>query len=186
MRQTDYVILGLLSESPLTGYQIKKLIDIRFRFFWSESYGQIFPALKSLCTGGLIEETENADEKKRSRKTYRITPSGLVNLQQWLKLPVERESVRLEILLKMYFSHLTEKAVMLDHVLKFQEAHRQDLQILTLFENELKKIVDAGDNHPQVLRVIDFGQRVNEAYLDWCRETILFLESGSNNETKNS
>ena len=47
MRQTDYVILGLLAERPLSGYQIKKIIDIRFQFFWSESFGQIFPALKS-------------------------------------------------------------------------------------------------------------------------------------------
>jgi PadR family transcriptional regulator AphA len=186
VRQTDYVILGLLSESPLTGYQIKKLIDVRFRFFWSESYGQIFPALKALCASGMTEEIETGDEKKRSQKTYRITELGHVNLRQWLMLPVERESVRLEILLKMYFSHLTDNVVMLDHVLKFQEAHKQDLQILNLFENELKKIVDDDENHPRVLRVIDFGRKVNEAYLDWCRETILFLENGERHETEST
>jgi PadR family transcriptional regulator AphA len=184
VRQTDYVILGLLSESPLTGYQIKKLIDVRFRFFWSESYGQIFPALKSLCASGQIEETGTDDHKKRSQKTYRITACGLINLRQWLKLPVERESVRLEILLKMYFSHLADDAVMLDHVLRFQETHKQDLQILKLFESELKKIVDENENHPRVLRVIDFGRKVNEAYLDWCRETILFFESRASHETE--
>ena len=56
MRQTDYVILGLLAEQPLSGYQIKKIIDIRFSFFWSESFGQIFPALKSLASEGFVEE----------------------------------------------------------------------------------------------------------------------------------
>lgn len=55
MRQTEYVILGLLSESPLTGYQIKRIIDVRFHFFWNESYGQLYPALKSLNATGLIE-----------------------------------------------------------------------------------------------------------------------------------
>ena len=54
MRQTDYVILGLLAERPLSGYQIKKIIDIRFQFFWSESFGQIFPALKSLAAQGFL------------------------------------------------------------------------------------------------------------------------------------
>ena len=28
MRQTDYVILGLLAEQPLSGYMIKKIVDI--------------------------------------------------------------------------------------------------------------------------------------------------------------
>ena len=54
MRQTDYVILGLLSEAPLSGYAIKKIVDLRFRFFWSESFGQIFPALRALPEGAII------------------------------------------------------------------------------------------------------------------------------------
>ncbi len=53
MRQTDYVILGLLAEQPLSGYQIKKIVDIRFGFFWSESFGQIFPAAAD-ADGGRI------------------------------------------------------------------------------------------------------------------------------------
>lgn len=177
MRQTDYVILGLLSESALSGYQIKKLVDVRFRFFWSESYGQIFPTLKSLCANGLIKEIVTVEGQKRSQKTYQITREGLEALQQWLKLPVERESIRLEILLKMYFSHLVDAEVMIKHLLKFQQAHEQDLQILNLFESELKNILDQHQNHPNVLLVIDFGQKVNEAYLDWSRETIQVLES---------
>jgi DNA-binding PadR family transcriptional regulator len=48
MKQTDYVILGLLSEAPMTGYTIKRLIDIRFKFFWNESYGQLYPELRAL------------------------------------------------------------------------------------------------------------------------------------------
>jgi Predicted transcriptional regulators len=177
MRQTDYVILGLLSESPLTGYQMKKLIDIRFRFFWSESYGQIFPTLKSLCTDHYIEEVDMTEKQKRAQKTYQITLEGLSALQNWLHLPVERESVRLEILLKLYFSHLVDSEVMVKHILKFQLVHEQDLQILNLFESELTKIIDQDQNHPNVLRVIDFGKKLNEAYLNWSRETVQFLES---------
>lgn len=177
MRQTDCVILGLLSEAPLTGYQIKKLIDVRFRFFWSESYGQIFPALKSLCASRLIEEIQTGEGKKRSQRVYRITEEGLIFLHQWLCQPVERESIRLEVLLKMYFSHLVDASVMLEHIQTFEKAHEQDLMILNLFERELKAIIDLDENHPEILRVIDFGQKVNEAYLNWSRETARFLES---------
>lgn len=177
MRQTDYVILGLLSEAPLTGYQIKKIIDVRFRFFWNESYGQLYPTLKALSEQGLIEAVDGGSETTRSKKTYRITAAGMDALREWLKQPVERESVRFEILLKMYFSSLVNPEVMIQHIRSFQQAHEQDLEILNLFEKELRLIIDRDPNHPSMLRVIDFGQKVNRAYLDWCRETIQFLES---------
>lgn len=176
MRQTEYVLLGLLSESPLTGYEMKSIIDVRFRFFWSESYGQLYPALKSLSEEGYIVELIMDQSNKRAQKRYNITPKGLDALKQWLKLPVEKESVRLEILLKMYFSNLVDEEVMMQHIRIFQQSHQQDLMILSMFEKELKTILDQDPNHGHVLKVVDFGKKVNEAYLDWSRETLSFFE----------
>ena len=175
MRQTDYVILGLLSEAPMTGYQIKQIIDIRFKYFWNESYGQLYPSLKSLKDKGYIEEAD-ADASARGKKAYRLTADGLSALKDWLAQPVEKESVRLEILLKMYFSHLVDADVMLTHVQKFQADHTRDLQMLDVFQKELERIADDDPAHPTILRVVDFGQKANRAYLDWCAETIAFLE----------
>ena len=176
MRQTDYVILGLLSEEPMTGYQIKQIIDIRFKYFWNESFGQLYPSIKSLRNKGFIEEDE-AGDTGRARKTYRLMKAGLNELKRWLEQPVEKESVRLEVLLKMYFSHLVDADVMLGHVLKFEAAHAQDLKMLDLFEKELTALQYDDPAHPTILRVVDFGQKANRAYLDWCDETIRFLES---------
>jgi len=178
MRQTEYVILGLLSESPLTGYQMKQLIDIRFRFFWNESYGQLYPTLKDLKERGLIKEVETKEASgARAHKTYRILDAGMDAIRLWLTQPVEKETVRLEILLKMYFSNLTEPEVMAEHIKQFQASHERDLQILGMFRKELEAIAEVDPNHPHVLQVIDFGQKVNQAYVDWSRETIKFLES---------
>lgn len=176
MRQTDYVILGLLAEQPLSGYQIKKIVDIRFKFFWSESFGQIFPALKSLAAAGLAEECPQAQAGGRAAKTYQITPAGREALIDWLSQPVEKESLRLEILLKTYFSNYTAPGVMLGHLSAFEQSHAQQLHILGLFQKELESIPDDDENHREVLRVIDFGQKVNRAYLDWCRETRDYFE----------
>ena len=176
LRQTDYVILGLLAEQPLSGYQIKKLVDIRFKFFWSESFGQIFPALKSLSAAGLVAECETEHTDGRAAKTYQITPAGKDALIAWLSQPVEKESLRLEILLKTYFSNYAAPGVMLNHLAAFEQSHAQQLQILGLFQKELERIPDEDENHREVLRVIDFGQKVNRAYLDWCRETRDYFE----------
>ena len=178
MRQTEYVILGLLSESPLTGYQMKQLINIRFRFFWNESYGQLYPTLKDLKARGLIQEMEaKAEMGVRAQKAYGICESGLEALKVWLQQPVEKETVRLEILLKMYFSNLTEPEVMAEHIRLFQASHERDLQVLNMFQTELESIAEVDPNHPHVLQVINFGQKVNQAYVDWSREAIRFLES---------
>jgi PadR family transcriptional regulator, regulatory protein AphA len=177
MRQTDYVILGLLSEAPLTGYQIKKLVDIRFRFFWSESYGQIYPGLQSLQKRGLIQETDTAAETNRSQKTYQITGDGMSALKNWLIQPVERETVRFEILVKMYFSDLVPADAMISHLRTFQQSHETDLYMIQAMGKDLKTIIEKDPNHPYILRVIDLGEKVNEAYVNWSRETIKFLES---------
>ena len=176
MRQTDYVILGLLAEQPLSGYQIKKIVDIRFKFFWSESFGQIFPALKSLAAEGLVQEQAQEEAGARATKTYAITPAGRAALVTWLGQPVEKESLRLEILLKTYFSNYAAPSAMLAHLQAFEESHARQLYILNQFQEELERIPDEDENHREVLRVIDFGQKANRAYLDWCRETRDYFE----------
>lgn len=172
MKQTDYVILGLLSEAPLTGYQIKKLVDVRFRFFWSESFGQIYPALKALAEQDLIREQEEGGDRRRSQRVYELAPEGLAAVKAWLAQPVERESYRLELLLKMYFSGLGDRAAITSHVRRFRQAHEEELALLDLFEEEVSSL----EGHGEVLQVIRFGRKVNQAYLEWCREALDYLE----------
>lgn len=176
VRQTDYVILGLLAEQPLSGYQIKKIVDIRFGFFWSESFGQIFPALRTLTAEGYARERTDQPAGRRAARVLQITPAGKAALVDWLSQPVEKESYRLEILLKTYFSCYAEPAAMLSHLDTFERNHAQQLGLLERFEAELTQLIDADANHRDILRVIDCGKKVNRAYLDWCRETRAYFE----------
>lgn len=176
MSKTQYVILGLLSEGSLTGYEIKKIIDIRFSFFWSESYGQIYPELKRMVKDGLIAAAGPDQNTKRKRVAYSITQEGLQTLKGWLSAPTEKETVRFELLLKMYFSRLTDAGTMKRHVEEFMSAHQQQLAVLNQFQKELEALGDDHYNHRDILRIIDFGRRVYTAYLEWCKETIEYLE----------
>ena len=176
--KTQYVILGLLSESNLSGYEIKKSIDNRFSFFWNESYGQIFPELKLLEQRESIEVLSSKPDSKRDKITYAITQKGIDELKNWLYEPVEKDNVRIEILLKMYFSSIVDKDVIKKHIEEFMAVHQMQLRTLNMFTDELTKIKDDHSNHEDILRVIDFGQKVNKAYIDWCNETIIYLESG--------
>jgi len=173
--KTHIVILGLLTERPLSGYDIKKLIDLRFRFFWNESYGQIYPQLKKLQTEGWIAPLEKQTQG-RSTTRYMITESGRTALQAWLAQTPEKESVRIELLLKMYFGDSSQPGILTQHIKGFQENHQRDLAMLNLFKQELQSIPDPDHNHQNILSVIEFGIKTNQAYLAWCAESLTQLE----------
>ena len=175
--KTKYVILGLLNEEELTGYEIKKIVDTRFGFFWNESYGQLYPELKRLAQQELILALKPQEGSQRGKTSYSITQKGISALEIWLSEPVEKESVRFEILLKMYFSNGINSEIMKKHITDFSISHQKQLQILNMFQKELSSIKDLHSNHGDILRVIDFGQKVYKAYIDWCEETTIYLES---------
>jgi len=173
--KTQIVILGLLSEHPLSGYDIKKLIDIRFRFFWNESYGQIYPTLKKMVASKYIQALPIIDSK-RSKQHYEITPLGRLTLQAWQDEKPEKESIRIELLLKIYFGSGRDPQTLIEFIKAFQSNHHQDLMILNAFKKELSSIPDPFQHHQNILSVIEFGVKTNTAYLDWCQETLHNLE----------
>lgn len=177
--KTKFLILGLLSEGSLSGYEIKKIVDVRFSFFWSESFGQIYPQLKKLNEEGLIKEEslKEAENSKTSRK-YNITDSGINELKEWLKEPVEKEVVRYEILLKLYFSNIVSPEVMLGHIKEFQRTHNQQMKLFEKFRENLEEYKDVHSNHKDILMVLSFGEKVWKAYDEWCGEVSNVLEKG--------
>ena len=52
---TAYVILGVLAWGPSSGYDVKAVVDRSVRFFWTASYGQIYPELRRLSDAGLVK-----------------------------------------------------------------------------------------------------------------------------------
>jgi DNA-binding PadR family transcriptional regulator len=54
----ETAILGLLNESPLHGYELRKRLNLLLGSFRAFSYGTLYPALKSLVARGLIETAE--------------------------------------------------------------------------------------------------------------------------------
>jgi len=68
-------VLILLSKKPYHGYEIMREIKERTMGFWRPTAGGIYPILQNLEKSGYIEG-EWDFQKKRKRKTYRITEAG--------------------------------------------------------------------------------------------------------------
>ncbi len=118
-KKIDCVILGLLSHEELTGYEIKKRMDTTLKYFWSASYGSIYPALNDLVHRGLATRKEDA-ESKRNKLIYTITDEGREYLKKWLTLPVQKDELHYETLLKLFFGNEQSAGQALSHIHGFE------------------------------------------------------------------
>lgn len=69
-------ILGFLSMSPLSGYDLKKLFDMSAAYFWPADQTQIYRTLKKLEKTGFIELKEQIKGETVDKKVYAITDRG--------------------------------------------------------------------------------------------------------------
>jgi DNA-binding PadR family transcriptional regulator len=100
---TAKVILGMLAARPRSGYEIKQLVDSSARFFWTASYGQIYPELKKLEKAGLIAG-DDTSRGARQRTTFKLTAHGKRAAREWIGTPPEVLEIRDEGLLKLFFA----------------------------------------------------------------------------------
>jgi DNA-binding PadR family transcriptional regulator len=73
----EMAVLGLLHESPLHGYELRKRLNLLLGWTRLLSYGSLYPALKRMLRDGVITEVTNpASVSMRQRITYQITDRG--------------------------------------------------------------------------------------------------------------
>ncbi len=161
---TAYVILGMVSAEPRSGYEIKAAVDGSTRFFWAASYGQIYPELKRLSEAGLIEGID-ASRGDRKRTVYAITADGEAELKDWLRRPPETAEMREEGLLKLFFSGVLKPAEAVETLRSMRRVRLELAERLRALEPEKTGIEDKA---PYPLMVLRGGIEFNEWFADWC------------------
>lgn len=168
-KKIDYVILGLLSHEDLTGYEIKKRMDTSLKYFWGASFGSIYPALSDLVERGLAGK-RNGAENGRNKLIYSITEEGKKYLKEWLQIPAERDELRYETLLKLFFGNEAGAAQAISHIDAFQEKIEGELPFLIGAAETLRNSIDLDNTHKYYLLTVAFGVKTYRAYLEWCEE----------------
>jgi PadR family transcriptional regulator, regulatory protein AphA len=161
---TAYVILGMVSLEPRSGYEIKAAVDGTTRFFWAASYGQIYPELKRLSEAGLIEGVD-ASQGDRKRTRYGITADGRAELKDWLRRPPETAEMREEGLLKLFFSGVLKPAEAVETLRTMRQRRLELTERLRSLESEK---VEANPEDPFPLMVLRAGIEFNGWFADWC------------------
>jgi DNA-binding PadR family transcriptional regulator len=85
----ELAILGLLHETPLHGYELRKRLNSVLGAFRAFGYGSLYPCLKDLLANGLIADdavdgTAKPLAGRRSKIVYRLTADGKERLEDLL------------------------------------------------------------------------------------------------------
>lgn len=89
----EFAVLGLLRESPMHGYELRKRLNTSLGVFRAFSYGSLYPCLKTLVQRGwLTEESGGPSEEspsaplagRRARIVYRLTAEGKERFEELL------------------------------------------------------------------------------------------------------
>lgn len=81
----EYVVLGLISVQPQSGYDIISYLSPVGVYSGSASPGSIYPILKRLEAQNIIIGTIESTHEMRPRKTYMLSSSGAKLLDNWLR-----------------------------------------------------------------------------------------------------
>jgi PadR family transcriptional regulator len=82
------VLLSVLdaAEDPMYGYQIAKLIETKAPDLPMMKQGALYPVLRSLETGGLLESRVQPSVTGPPRRYYKITREGRETLAKWVEI----------------------------------------------------------------------------------------------------
>lgn len=173
------VCLGMLTDGPASGYDMKKCFESSFGNFFPAGYGSIYPALATLARNGMVEFEEVPQEGKPDRKVYTITEKGRKELMQGLSNPQPTHRVRSEFLAMMCFAHLmTEEQVNLVIDNKLLEIEN----FLKLFEKPLCNQCSSMPNGARF--VAGFGQFVASSLKGYIEENREMLTSSGAEKVK--
>ena len=179
--QTQFAILGLLQLGPMSGYDLKQMVDETIGHFWREGWGRIYPTLHGLETAGMVaKRTEKRAGQKRGhpeRKVYTLRPAGRKRLREWLSRNWTPEVYRNELLLKVFFGRNAERSVTRRHVVRFRE---QCAAEIAAYEQIVKAIDgEHARNHPDApfwKMTTNYGLHRSRALKEWAEETLKVLD----------
>ncbi len=175
-RTSPFSVLGMLSLGARSGYEIRRELSEEAGTFWSESYGQIYPALRELSRKGLARRHAARRPGGPARYVYEITPKGREALRRWLAEPPRAAPPRNEMLLKFFFSDrdAVDAPAVWARALLAEETER------LRHVRRMKEQLPRGPQQRRSIRfwmmTLEYVERQSEATVVWCQRTISTLD----------
>ena len=171
------VILGLLRERSLYGYEIKQIIEEHMSDWTSIAFGSIYFALDKLEEEKFVEKVEVKRAGKRpTRSVYQITKSGRKEFLRLLRAgwqQFERDYFPLDICL--FFL----ESLPLEEVITYLQSRRSTLKTaLEYVQSHRAEKLTLPEVPPLAGAIFDHTIFHTQAELDWVTDLLQKLKSG--------
>ena len=146
-----------------------------FGYFWSESYGQIYPTLKQLQKAGLAARKTERQTGRPERQVYSITKKGQHALAAWLEQPPRTQPVRNEFLLKLFFGMHVPPTAAIRHMEELREVESARLKTFGEIRRKIRREQARHPGLPYWLITLEGGLRATRARLAWAEQSLRIL-----------
>ena len=179
----EYLILGLLILSPMTGYELQQFIKKNLALICSHSAGSVQTALSKLEKEGKVIARESVEGKRR-KKRFSITDQGRTAFSSWVAQPMQADRVKNMELSRLFFSGLAKPeerlAAIKDYIRQMEETRGVLYAIQAQFQQMDPQELPPGIDWPQVLRfqghTIAYGIAAAEFEIGWYSRLLHELE----------
>jgi DNA-binding PadR family transcriptional regulator len=159
-----HALLGLLAESPASGYDLLKVFDRSLAFVWPATQSQLYGELNRLADDGLIEVTAQGP---RGRKDYSITAVGRAELEHWMT-DVEPDRLRRnDAMLRVFFLGLLQPEQARAYLEREAEVHENLEALLQSINRDVDWDADEFKQYGHL--VIESGMRYAHTQAEWAR-----------------
>jgi DNA-binding PadR family transcriptional regulator len=166
-----HAVLGLLDETPASGYDLLKRFEQAMGNVWHATQSQLYGELGKLEAAELIEV---ASEGPRGRKEYAITAAGRAELRRWLVDVKPAATPRNETLLRVYFLGAAGPERAREYLTWLGEVAREREKGLL----ELEESIDWGEGDAYLYGrlVLEWGKRFLAMQRDWSTWAVAQVE----------
>lgn len=123
----EHAILVSLLEKPGSGYELARRFDRSIGYFWAATHQQIYRVLKRMESDGWIAAREVAQQDRPDKKEYSVAGPGRTVLSAWLQEPIQPESMRHELAVKIRGAAFDDPAELIHEVERHRQAHADRL-----------------------------------------------------------
>lgn len=178
-----YILLGFLHYQPMTGYDLKRLIDQSTGHFWHAYHSQIYTTLRKMEQEGLVSSELDSGDDKLEKRIYTLLPAGEAELKNWLRHPLtELPQSKDDLMVRMFFSGLRSKTEVLEELRLQRRLHQQLLEQYQGYDLKrqsaqfLGEERDVGYDLEFWKLTLEHGYQYEVMYLKWLDEAIARIE----------
>ncbi|MFD9127763.1 PadR family transcriptional regulator [Kitasatospora sp. NPDC059571] len=166
----EHAILVSLLEQPGSGYELARRFDRSIGRFWTATHQQIYRVLRRMEADGWVASREVVQDGRPDKKVWSATSDGRAVLVDWLHEPVEPETVRHELAVKIRAAAFGDPAALVTEVERYRAEHAALLDHYLVGERRDFPDPDALDAGQQLQHVVLRGgieyERMILAWLD--------------------